>query len=331
MPGKKVVTGLVLKPPKKPEKALPPPNAVCSPAAEKNFKESGTCFSMEALQRLAEAWNASNPSNRIKASAMRTRKALWKEIDLKMRDTCSGNDKEACWVANIGEAKKDAKVAASVRPRSPPQWEKKPYTWLSNWDIQKVMKQYEDARDRFHYKFMGVLPIDFEATTGFGQCVSDEMCSLSSKIPTFIRQKISYIGIITNLDKHDEPGSHWTSLFICIDPKKPCFGAYYYDSVSRDPPKEIIAFVDKFEAAILAYLDERKIAHPKFRRAYSVKRHQYGNSECGVFSMVYQIRWLEMLEKKPTSTFEDVVDVNLTDAQMNKYYRRILFVRPKTA
>lgn len=329
MPEKKTVTGLVLKPPAKPEAAAPPPQAVCSPAAEKNFKEAGTCFSLEALTRLAEAWNLEHPGNKINVRTARTRTKLWKEIDKRMHDVCSGTDKEACWVANIGDAKKNAKVASSVRPRAPPQWDKKPYTWLSNWDIQKVMKQYEEAKDRFHYKFLGVLPIDFEGKTSFGQCVSDEMCTLSDKIPSLMRNKVQYLGLITNLDKHDEPGSHWTSLFMCIDPKKACFGAYYYDSVSRNPPPEIVQFVDKFEAAINKYLEENgQKDHPKFRRAYSVKRHQYGNSECGVFSMVYQIRWLEMLEKKQGALFEDIIDVKLTDAQMNKYYRRLLFVRP---
>ena len=32
----------------------------------------------------------------------------------------------------------------------------------------------------------------------------------------FISKKINKIGIIFNLDKHDESGSHWVSMFINI-------------------------------------------------------------------------------------------------------------------
>lgn len=302
---------------------------VCSPAAAENFAKDNTCFSKEALLRIAHAWNTEHPDNPISGLKRKSKHSIWKDIDGKMKGICKGSGNEWCWAGKLDQVQHDNKVQSHLRPKMPTQWYKKPNTWLSNWDIQKVMRQYEDAKARFRYKFLGVLPIDFQATSEFGVCVSDEMCRLADDIPKLLKKKIQYIGMITNLDKHDEPGSHWTSLFMCIDHTKPCFGAYYYDSVSRYPPKEISEFVRGFKERIHQYLlstGEVKTGEPfTFRTSYNTIRHQYGNSECGVFSMVYQIRWLELLEKNPRTKFEDVIKDKLTDEEMNKYYRHILF------
>jgi hypothetical protein len=69
------------------------------------------------------------------------------------------------------------------------------------------------------YQFLGVYPIDFEGKDEFGECLFKEMCSLN--IVKLYEKGIRYIGLITNLDKHNQSGSHWTSLFVCIDPSKP--------------------------------------------------------------------------------------------------------------
>ena len=48
------------------------------------------------------------------------------------------------------------------------------------------------------------------------------------------------IGTVFNLDDHDEPGSHWTAMYVELLPRcreKP--SAYYFDSVGSKPPKEI--------------------------------------------------------------------------------------------
>ena len=66
----------------------------------------------------------------------------------------------------------------------------------------------------------------------------------------------------------------------------------------------------------------------EFRIDYNEIKHQYGNSECGVFSMAYQIRWLDKLKKNPNITFEQIEKIKTNDAKIHKL-RNVLF-RPNT-
>lgn len=307
---------------------------VCSPNAERYYAEDGVCFSKESLIKLAESWN-SRGTNLIKGINRKSKSQLVKELNNRLKDIC-GDKNSVCWEEELNK-NKDEIIRRDLRPKMPKAWVvENPNSWLSNWDIQKVMSQYED-KPEFHYKFLGVVPINFEDTRDNGECISKEVCALYKNIPKLIKKDIQSLGLITNLDRDDEPGSHWTSLFICIDPRKKCFGAYYYDSVSRPPPQEITNFIKKFSTVLLKYLNSSKapaelreaLMKNEFRYKYGRTRHQYGNNECGVFSMVFQTRWIKLLERENNGgksvTIEDVVDVKLTDEEMNKIYRRRLF------
>jgi len=301
--------------------------AFCSPIGEKNFEKDNTCFSQAALERLIKIWNDLYPSNKImkiKGGVKLSKKELWKEMNKRMSSQCKGAGKEFCWVDKLDGAKKDPEIVKTLRPVKPSEWYKKPYAWLSNYDIEAVMNQYQEDQS-FKYQFLGVYPIDFAATDSFGECLFKEMCHVN--IATLYKKGIQYIGLITNLDKHDQSGSHWTSLFACIDPEKPCFGAYYYDSVSRTPPPEVGTFMKKLKTQAEKIANENKISR-EFRTDYNENRHQYGDSECGVFSMAYQIRWLDKLKKKPGITFEEIEKIKTNDSKIHKL-RNVLF-RPNT-
>ena len=269
--------------------------------------------------KIATAWNAqqadaiaAGKERVIKGLTYKTKRAIAADISSRMHAQCGHN--EACWLDKVPAVKTTTTVTRYVRPKQPDEWRKRPNAWLSNWDIQKVMRQYEEKRS-LHYKFLGCVSIDFEDV-----CTSYDLCNLMDTLPKLIAKGVQYLGLITNLDKHDEPGSHWTSLFICIDPSKPCFGAYYYDSVMRPPPPEIQRFVQRVRSGM---------ASPeKFKIDYSKIRHQNGNNECGMFSLVYQIRWLKMLEKNPNTVLNDVIKYKLTDEEMNKIYRNRIFIKP---
>jgi hypothetical protein len=297
----------------------------CSPLGEDNFKEKHTCFSLKALQDIANAWNKENPHNRIKNIKKLSINDLWNQINIKMSDRC-GKGKEFCWVKNIKTENKTKDVRDAIRPEKPSEWYKDKNSWLSNYDIQNVMRQYQDKKD-LKYRFLGVFAIDFETATEFGKCLYKEICSLN--ILQLYKQGYKYIGMITNLDKHDEPGSHWTSLFICIDPTKPSFGAHYYDSTATEPPIEITNFYNtlNLQANDIINLAIKKTKNKifKFEFNYNTIQHQYGNNECGMFSMVYQINWLKFLKKNKNTTLQDVISNKVTDKQMNQYFRNILF------
>jgi hypothetical protein len=293
----------------------------CSPVREKVYEKDRTCFNKKALGRLVTAWNASHPDARIQGASSKSKGELWSALDERMQSICKGSGREWCWVDKIQDAKKSPEVVKSLRPAKPKEWYKRPFAWLSNFDIEAVMRQYQDDAS-YKYKFLGVYPIDFAGKTMFGACLFQEMCALD--ITKFIKRGYKYVGMITNLDRHDQDGSHWTSLFVCMDPSLPCYGAYYYDSVAHEPPKEMREFMKNVKQQCEAY--HKGVGN--FNIAHNTSRHQFGNTECGVFSMAYQIRWITKLREKPATVFEDVVHIRLRDKDVHKL-RNILF-RPNT-
>jgi hypothetical protein len=289
---------------------------VCSPdARDKNYKKDKSCFDRPALVRMATLMKITN-------IAKKSKQQLWTDINALMIDKCGGSGREWCWVDAIGpEAKHSTSITKNLRPVKPSEWYKEPHAWLSNRDIEVVMKQYADVKDN-HYAFLGVFPIDFHIKDAYGKCMYEEICLLN--IETYAKKRIKYIGFITNLDKHDEPGSHWTSTFVCIDKNMPCCGAYYYDSVSRLPPPDVKMFMENVKKKIDA-LD----GPHECKLGYSKRREQSGNTECGMFSMIYQLRWLKGLQKNPNALFKDIMSNPLNDKDVHNY-RDILF-RPNAA
>lgn len=296
----------------------------CSPSVDKT--KSPTCFSKESLLKLIESWNKLNPKNLITYKSNSSNKDLWNLLDNKLQGVCSkGSD--WCWtgalenMASSHEIKKEIKDIAKkeLKPEKPTEWLKNPIAWLSNYDIENVMRQYHNNKE-YNYVFLGVFPIDFSVKNKFGKCLFSEICDVNIKKQ--VNNKKQHIGFITNLDKHDQPGSHWTSTFIVLDPKLKSYGAYYYDSTARQIPSHVLNFLKD----IKKQCDE---LHPtkKFIITYNKKQHQRKGTECGVFSIVYQIRWLKSLKINPEKACFDLVinNENITDEVMygirDKLYR----------
>lgn len=286
----------------------------CSPKQESTYAKDKTCFTKEALERLVQAWNKGHPEDLIRGVHAKSKRRMWEALNQRMKLAC-GQGQEWCWVDRLEGSAPSEVVAKSLRPAQPKEWKSKPYTWLTNYDIEDVMEQYDYSFDpSYKYKFLGVFPIDFEAKTMFGKCLFQEFCNLD--IAKIYRKGIKYMGMVTNLDKHDEDGSHWTSLFVILDPTSPAFGAYYYDSVASAPPPEVMKFMKslKEQAARLPG------AAAPFKIQWNRMRHQYKGTECGMFSMAYQIRWLTHLKDKtkPHTTFEEIVNIPLRDEDVHQ-------------
>jgi len=325
---------------------------VCSPANADIYNKHKTCFTREALLRLIAAWNQTHSEAPMVGLTRKSVPELWKALQNRMMPKCgSGSNQEGCWVDTLlGEnatstdalANADAGAGAgdfagrvkgsgsgsilhvikSLKPRKPKEWAREPFTWLTNFDIEAVMHQYET--DTPAYRFLGVYPIDFAGKSAFGSCLFAEICAL--RIAPLVKKGIRYLGMILNLDKHDQSGSHWTSLFMCIDPKLPCYGAYYYDSVARKTPGEVSEFIKTVREQLAEVYGSNAV--PQFKEDYNRNQHQYADTECGIFSMIYQIRWLNMLEKRRGAvTFGDIVNIKITDKDVHKL-RDVLYRPP---
>lgn len=271
---------------------------LCSPLGEENYKRYGTCLSPEAVAHIARMWNEKHPSDTVVVGATASEwtesacKKVVRGLRSRVKKVIPGKQTETELDIALAEhvgATAAAAVAACFRPAQPAAWKNKPRQWLNNFDIQAVMAQYH-ANPEFKYEFLGVFPSDFAmaAADAGGACYAPEMCA-PDLIARLLQSGKRYVGFIMNLDRHDQPGSHWTSVFAVLDPQLPSYGAYYYDSVANPWPKHILAYLKTWQA------QARAQAPKPFRLAYNTRQHQYANTECGMFSMLFQVMWLERL------------------------------------
>lgn len=276
----------------------------CSPVAlEKGKKKKNySCLSDDALIKLKNIWNARHPDALIHATDS---KAIWNKLREHMQNVCN---KESCWLKQgFVEGKLDGELEDSFAPESPDEWKKKPNDWLSSTDILKVMKQYEKAYKCF--EFIGPSPIDYDTKKLYGECVWEELCHFSLKDQ--IASGKTKIGVVFNLDPHYLGGSHWVSMFINI--KKGL--VYYFDSVGEKIPPRIKKFADDVIA-------QGKTVEPrinfKFDENYPTE-HQYGNTECGIYSIFFIVH---MLEDKIT---EHYLKTHILKDQYMHNFRKVYF------
>ena len=150
--------------------------------------------------------------------------------------------------------------------------------WLSSSDIDQIMLQYVHAHKDF--EFFGAVPLDFENIRMPIDFSSD---NLSKILTNMVKEKKNKIGFVFNLDKHYQPGSHWTALFANLKNNQ----IYYFDSTGYKPEKEIINFMNKIKD--WCYKNNSSDVDLQWNKV----KHQFKGSECGVYSVNFIIRMLK--------------------------------------
>ena len=264
----------------------------CSPK-NKDKVLGYTCYTSESLHKLKMIWNARHPDVLIKSNEP---KEIWDQLRRNMSTSCNS---EACWLRHqcikhdIDKNLWDDTFA----PNAPKTWKKKPHEWLSSVEIDQVMQQYEKIYKCF--EFIGPSPINYDKHLLFGECVWEELCKFS--LIDMKKRGKNKIGIIFNLDPHYKEGSHWVALFINLKKK----GIYYLDSYGDKPPRKIQKFTTmvKKQATKL---------NETYTLEYVKRRHQYSESECGMYSLYFII---QLLKDKPMSYFQNQ---RIKDAHMQQ-------------
>ena len=273
----------------------------CSPKPKGEINDF-SCYTNKSLYKLRDLWNARHPDVKITSNSP---KEIHRFITEKLSGVCN---KESCWLKQKGEfGPMQSDIADSFAPESPPEWKKNPNEWLSSIDIINVMKQYENAYKCFD--FIGPTPIDFDTRKLYGECVWDELCNFN--LEDQIKQGKTKIGIIFNTDPHNKPGQHWISMFINIKKKE----IFFFDSTGDKPVPEIMVLVERIKEQ---GLNLKKKINFKFDSNEGIE-HQYGNTECGVYSLYFIVH---MLEDKTTEHY--LKTHKLKDEYINKF-RHIYF------
>jgi len=285
----------------------------CAPS--KKYTD-GSCFTLKSLKKIAEAYNRfiGADSNDI-IKIINSKVELVKQLNDKITDC---GDDQLCWldIKWIKEIKDSDLHNNTFRPKGP----QGRFKWLSTTNINDIMGQYEEKYPDF--KFLGAVPIDFEDLDffGIGNINFDELYNSGKK----------KIGLVINLDEHWKRGSHWVALYCDIQNNK----MFFFDSYGIKPRNKISNFVKKI--ALWCYKrnnlgiqygssqDTEFDTESNFMRAkknkyeelmdisYNKIRHQFKNSECGVYSVNFILRLLK------GESFEQICNNITLDDQVNE-------------
>ncbi len=303
-------------------------NEVSKCAPSKTYTE-GSCFTIESLQKLASAYNreVGEDSNKL-ILITNSKPKLIKEISERIAE-CK-ND-QLCWL-NVDWVKniKDNEIHKNTfRPAGP----QARFKWLNTTNINEVMIQYEKKYPNF--KFLGAVPYDFERLEqlNIGNIDFDEL----------INQNIHQIGMVINFDEHWKNGSHWVGLYANLAKDQ----IYYFDSYGTKPKSKISAFVKKIalwcykrhhlniinggsntnsdtdiDTDIDTESEFMKATKNKYEKKLNIEfnrtRHQFKNSECGVYSVNFILRLLK------GETFNEICSVITPDDKVNEC-RKVYF------
>lgn len=267
-------------------------NDKCAPGITNN---NGSCLTFEELYSMAIAYNSTSKTKKIIIDENDTNEQkkinIEKQFTEIFKNKCSN---QQCWTKQsfmnqLDDSKlKNKIINHTFRPNGP----QGKFEWLNTINIDKVMKQYENKYKNF--KFLGAVPIDFDDLPTLGLCDID--CKKLEK------QNKNIIGVVFNLDEHYKSGSHWVAMYANLNTGQ----LYYFDSYGTKPDVRIINFMKK----IGKYC--RKIKGIKHLDVnYNNIRYQYGNSECGVYSINFILRMLK------NNNFEEIINNPISDDKIN--------------
>ncbi len=304
----------------------------CSPEVKNETINPHTCYTPDVLIKIKDAYNKSHSKSEY--IPWSNPQEIWRTLNKRLVN-CA---KEDCWLSTIKDKQLEQELKDVIfAPEHPPEWLKNPNEWLTDLDISNVMRQYEKTYSNF--KFIGPSPIDFDSRVKRGElpwadpgnssdkiCVWEELCHLD--IAKLMKRGITQVGMVFNLDRYDEPGSHWVSLYVSLgergkmnkmnkmnktaggpsdvsiqweqsfaDPiggskkyKKEVEGPFifYFDSTGREAPDEIITLIDRIVKQCNAMTSKIKI------KSYNNngRDHQKSNTECGMYSLFFVITML---------------------------------------
>ena len=266
----------------------------CSPAVAGKTAMTGTCFTPNVLMDIKTNFNRIYPDKKIVSTDPR-------EIWQKLHDDIVDCKDEVCWLNVIKDPNERNKIQKTIfAPTQPADWADNPDEWLSNYDIFHVIRQYEETYPDF--EFIGPTTIDFDEKPEDmnGNCVEEELCKISLK--SLIAKNKTKIGVVFNLDKHTEDGSHWVSLYVDMTEGV----IFFFDSSAGGLPTEIRKLVNRLikESSSSVISSNTRLKLPLKLYNNGNFRHQYSSTECGMYSLFFIIT---MLTGKTKFTGENVV------------------------
>ena len=192
--------------------------------------ESGSCFTLDDLKKIALKFNQIHQNNKIKI--VDNKKKLLRSL-IKNMEKETGCLKQICWLETtiFKNINNDDIKYNTFRPEGPLNND-----WLSTTNINNVINQYQQKYKDFLY--LGTVPYDFDDLPQLG--ISN------INFNKLLNEGKIKIGMVINLDKHDQSGSHWVALYANLLKNQ----VYFFDSYGMRPEKRIRALMRRMERYI---------------------------------------------------------------------------------
>lgn len=260
-------------------------------------KNNGTCYNKFELLLIVEEIEKKE-GRQLRFLKDKSIIHLWEDINAYMKSKYNCQD-ELCWVETL---KLDNLEKSAFKPIMPDEWvecdisrapeNKCMNTWLSNYEIDNVLEQFQNNIENFEY--LGSVPIDFAK-------LSNKKIN-SFRLKEAINKRKNKIGVVFNTDPSFRGGQHWICAFIDLENNE----INFFDSYGSNGnyPEEIQAFFSKV-------IEEAKLLNISLNIKTNVVRHQFKNSECGVYC-------LKFIADRLTKDFESLVKVPIPDDVVNK-------------
>ena len=222
-------------------------------------------FDDKEVENVRQVYNEEHPHERpIQAGAS---VKIWDEVKKRLHATCKSQRGE-CILAHL-----------LLKPKAPSSWKINPEEWVSSDEIDDIERQFEKVFKE--YKHIGTYPIDFDKHTQTGECLVSAICSMDIK--SLYDKGHHQIGIIFNTDVSTGPGQHWIATFCDLRPELEYPRMTYFDSYAQKPEKQIQVLMRRWKKQ----WDASGIHSKPMKLSYNGTRHQYEDSECGLYSIYF--------------------------------------------
>jgi len=272
----------------------------CSPKRIQELNSLGkfnsqSCYLDNELLDIATAYNknvskkgyicAKNSKTCVKSTPINLNDDLYNQLSKYLNPLVKSEENwlSLDFIQNIKDRNvKDSLLYFTFKPKGPEHSK----DWLTTNNINEVIQQYTDLYTLQNFLFLGAQPSDYSKIT---------------KVNWPKIKSSKHVGIIFNKDSHNQPGTHWVSVFIDNVNKT----VDYFDSLGESPNKNICSFLKNFNLKTYKY-NFNKIVHQK------------GGSQCGVYACFF-------LKKRLEGTTMEYINKQIVSDKMMIDYRKEIF------
>jgi hypothetical protein len=234
------------------------------------LSSNGICTDLSVISKLKNT--VANFNNKLETNPQKILEILKKKYNC---------DSESCVITHDETRRilSEEEIAEQLKNRFKPKGPRNTLDWLSNVDIDDVLKQIQEKYKDKHFYHIDFQMRDFKKS--------------GSELATFNfskQYKLGYrtFGTVINTDYSTGGGIHWFAIFGDFLENNNCYTIEYFNSSGESPLDEILVWMKDSVLEWSSSFDK-----PIKDIIVSKIQHQKEDNACGVYSLYYIISRLD--------------------------------------